>query len=87
MEGKMSDKIPSLTARQFMHELWRYRRGSVSRRYFLGVTGLGLATTVLAGAVPSLLPRRAYAAGELGDTLNFTTWPNYFAGESRRLHR
>ena len=33
-------------------------------------------------AVPSLLPRRAYAAGELGDTLNFTTWPNYFAQEN-----
>jgi len=78
----MSDKIPSLTAEQFMRELWRYRRGSVSRRHFLGVTGLGLATTVLAGAVPTLLPRRAFAAGELGDTLSFTTWPNYFAQEN-----
>ena len=65
-----------------MDELWRYRRGSVTRRHFLGVTGLGLATSVLAGAVPSLLPRRAFAAGELGDTLNFTTWPNYFAQEN-----
>ena len=32
--------------------------------------------------MPGLRPRRAYAAGELGDTLNFTTWPNYFAQEN-----
>ena len=37
---------------------------------------------MLARAVPVLQPRRAYAAGELGDTLNFTTWPNYFAQEN-----
>ncbi|MBA3519503.1 MAG: spermidine/putrescine ABC transporter substrate-binding protein [Rhizobiales bacterium] len=61
-----------------MDELWRFRRGSVTRRHFLGVNGLGLATAVLASAVPLLRPRPAYAAGELGDTLNFTTWPNYF---------
>ena len=29
--------------KQFMHELWRYKNGSVTRRHFLGVTGLGLA--------------------------------------------
>src|SRR5215207_741855 len=71
-----------ITPRQFVDELRRYQRGSVSRRHFLGVTGLGLATAVLASAVPALKPRRAYAAGELGDTLNFTTWPNYFAQEN-----
>ena len=32
--------------------------------------------------MPGLRPRRAFAAGELGDTLNFTTWPNYFAQEN-----
>ena len=37
---------------------------------------------MLAGAVPSLLPRRAHAQENLGDTLNFTTWPNYFAQEN-----
>jgi spermidine/putrescine transport system substrate-binding protein len=78
----MSDKDRPMTDRDFMHELRRYQRGSVSRRHFLGVTGLGLATAVLASAVPILRPRRAYAAGELGDTLNFTTWPNYFAQEN-----
>ena len=70
-----------ITEKQFMAELWRYRRGSVTRRHFLGVTGLGLATSVLASAVPGLRGSRAFAAGELGDTLNFTTWPNYFAQE------
>jgi spermidine/putrescine transport system substrate-binding protein len=62
-----------------MDELRRYQKGSVSRRHFLGVTGLGIASLVMAQAVPALRPRRAIAAGNLGDTLNFTTWPNYFA--------
>ncbi len=79
MSGK-NDK--PITAKEFMDELWRYRRGSVDRRHFLGVTGLGLASAVLAGTVPALRPGRAFAAGELGDTLNFTTWPNYFAQEN-----
>lgn len=71
-----------INEKDFMAELWRYRRGSVTRRHFLGVTGLGLATSVLASAMPALRPGRAFAAGELGDTLNFTTWPNYFAQEN-----
>lgn len=69
-----------ITARQFMDELRRYRKGSVSRRHFLGVTGLGLATAVLGSAVPGLRPRQAHAA--LSGTVNFTTWPNYFAQEN-----
>ena len=74
----MSDDHEPISRGKFIEELLRYRRGSVSRRHFLGVTGLGLATAVLGSAVPGLRPRRAFAAGELGDTLNFTTWPNYF---------
>ncbi len=69
-----------ITARQFMDELRRYQKGSVSRRHFLGVTGLGLATAVLGSAIPGLRPRQAYAA--LSGTVNFTTWPNYFAQEN-----
>jgi spermidine/putrescine transport system substrate-binding protein len=65
-----------------MRELRRYQKGSVSRRHFLGVTGLGMATLVLGSAMPGLKPRRALAAGDLGDTLAFTTWPNYFAQEN-----
>jgi spermidine/putrescine transport system substrate-binding protein len=59
----------------FMHELRRYEKGSVSRRHFLGVTGLGAATAVLGAAIPALRPRNAYAA--LSGTVNLTTWPNY----------
>ena len=52
-----------LSADQFMNELYRYRKGSVTRRHFLGVTGLGAwPTAVRAGAVPALRPRKAYAA-------------------------
>jgi spermidine/putrescine transport system substrate-binding protein len=69
-----------MTPRQFMEELRRYQKGSVSRRHFLGVTGLGLATAVLGSAVPGLKPRKAHAA--LSGTVNFTTWPNYFAQEN-----
>ncbi|MBL8905790.1 MAG: spermidine/putrescine ABC transporter substrate-binding protein [Rhizobiales bacterium] len=71
----MTDTISTKT---FLEELRRYQKGSVSRRHFLGVTGLGLATAVMAGAVPGLKPRRALAQN-LSGTLNFTTWPNYFA--------
>ena len=31
----------------------------------------------MAAAVPSLLPRKSWAAGDLGDRLVFSTWPNY----------
>ncbi len=69
-----------ISPRRFIDELRRYQKGSVSRRHFLGVTGLGLATAVLGGAMPGLRPRKAHAA--LSGTLNFTTWPNYFAQEN-----
>ena len=69
-----------ITPQQFIDELRRYQKGSVTRRHFLGVTGLGLATAVLGGAMPGLKPRKAYAA--LAGTVNFTTWPNYFAQEN-----
>ena len=66
-----------LSALTFLDELLRYRRGSVTRRHFLGVTGLGAATVVLASAMPWLRPRRALAAGEIGDRVTLATWPNY----------
>jgi spermidine/putrescine transport system substrate-binding protein len=65
----------SLDAARFLDELARFRRGSVSRRHFLGVTGLGAASLVLGAAVPGLKPRKAHAA--LSGTVNLTTWPNY----------
>ena len=75
----MTDKI--ITAKQFIEELRRYQKGSVTRRHFLGVTGLGLATAVLSSAMPGVRPRKAFAEG-LSGTVNFTTWPNYFAQEN-----
>ena len=69
-----------ISASKFLDELCRYQKGSVTRRHFLGVTGLGLATAVMSSAVPGLRPRKAHAA--LSGTLNFTTWPSYFAQEN-----
>jgi len=76
----MTKQIGHITPERFLEELRRYQKGSVSRRHFLGVTGLGLATAVLGSAVPGLKPRKAYAA--LSGTVNFTTWPNYFAQQN-----
>ena len=76
----MSKTPDTISAKTFLDELRRYQKGSVSRRHFLGVTGLGLATAVMSTAVPGLRPRKAYA--ELSGTVNFTTWPNYFAQQN-----
>jgi spermidine/putrescine transport system substrate-binding protein len=62
--------------RQFIHQLWRYKNGSIGRRHFLGATGLGIATAALAAAVPGLKPRRAFA-GDIGDRVGLCTWPSY----------
>lgn len=70
----------TISAKKFLEELRRYQNGSVTRRHFLGVTGLGLATTVLSTAMPGLRPRKAYAG--LSGTLNLTTWPNYWSQEN-----
>ncbi len=73
--SKKSDQ--PISKKKFVQELRRYERGSISRRQFLGVTGLGMATAVMGAAVPGLLPRKSWAAGDLGDRLVFSTWPNY----------
>ncbi len=76
MSKDYKDNLP-ITAKKFMDELWRYKKGSVSRRHFLGVTGLGAATAVLGAAMPSLKSGYAYAAGELSNKMVLATWPNY----------
>jgi spermidine/putrescine transport system substrate-binding protein len=73
MKKTFNDK--TISERRFLEELRRFQKGSVSRRHFLGVTGLGMATTVLGSAVPGLSPRQAHAA--ISGTVNLTTWPNY----------
>jgi len=66
-----------ISRKKFMQELRRYERGSVTRRHFLGVTGLGVATAVMGAAVPGLLPRKSWAANDIGDRVILATWPNY----------
>jgi len=86
----MTDKIDHITRQKFMEELRRYQKGSVTRRHFLGVTGLGTASAVLGAAMPGLIPRPALAQG-IGDRVILATWPNYhdpanfesFAAETR----
>lgn len=61
---------------EFMNQLWRWKRGSISRRQFLGTTGLGVATLALANAMPGLVTRQAFA-GDIGDRVGLCTWPSY----------
>lgn len=72
----MTDRNDYISRKAFMAELDRYRKGSVSRRHFLGVTGLGLATTVMGSALPGL-KGAAWAQGNIGDKVSLCTWPNY----------
>ena len=76
MSNSNDDNKP-ITAKQFMKELRRYEKGSVTRRHFLGVTGLGTAMAVMGTALPTFWPGKAQAASDLGDRLIFSTWPNY----------
>lgn len=72
----MTDNSGHISAKEFLERLESYRKGSISRRHFLGVTGLGLATSVLAGAMPGLASS-ARAQGNIGDRVVIATWPNY----------
>jgi spermidine/putrescine transport system substrate-binding protein len=74
MTRRTDDGAP-ISAHRFMDELMRLKRGSVSRRHFLGVTGLGLATAVFSREF-GILPKPAFAQ-DLGDRMAIATWPNY----------
>ncbi len=68
------DDLPVAPPR-FMDEFMRLKRGSVNRRHFLGVTGLGLAAAVMgAGGRPSWREARAQA---IGGHVCLNSWPNY----------
>ena len=60
-----------------MKEFNRYQKGSISRRHFMGITGLGTAMAVMGTAVPSLWSGSAHAFPKMGDRMVFSTWPNY----------
>ncbi|MDQ2067469.1 extracellular solute-binding protein [Xinfangfangia sp. CPCC 101601] len=66
---KYRDHIP---AKEFLTHLESLRKGSISRRHFLAVTGIGAATSLLAAS----LPGRAFAQA-IGDRVGIATWPNY----------
>jgi len=73
----MTKPTDFISKRKFMEQLRRYEKGSISRRHFLNMTGLGAATAVLASAVPGLRSTAALAAGDIGDRVVLATWPNY----------
>lgn len=73
MTKKYRDNLP-ISAENFMHEFMRLKRGSISRRHFLGITGLGLAIAVLSRGT---LSTPAFAAEDLGTQMSIATWPNY----------
>ncbi|WP_114285361.1 ABC transporter substrate-binding protein [Candidatus Halocynthiibacter alkanivorans] len=73
----MSNNNNYISKQKFMEELYRYKKGSVTRRHFMNVTGLGAASAVMGAAMPGLLPRPAFAAGDIGDRVILATWPNY----------
>ncbi len=75
--SKNNDGNKPINARKFMQYFRSYQKGSISRRHFLGVTGLGAAMAVIGTAAPSLWPSKAQAFDDLGDRLVFSTWPNY----------
>lgn len=72
----MTDRKDFISKTAFMAELDRYRKGSVTRRHFLGVTGLGLASATL-GASLGIRPQPTWAQGSIGDRVVLATWPNY----------
>ena len=77
----MTKQPDYISKQKFMAELYRYKRGSVTRRHFLNVTGLGAASTVLGAAIPGLTAGPA-AAGDIGDRAVLATWPNYHDPEN-----
>ena len=68
----------------FIKNLRSWQNGSISRRDFLGRTGLGIAAAVVATNMPGLLTSTAQAAeqAKLGDRLSLATWPNYHSQDN-----
>ena len=62
--SKIDKENKPITSEKLMNEFHRYQKGSITRRHFLGVTGIGAAMAVLATAIPTtLFPHKAHAFG------------------------
>jgi spermidine/putrescine transport system substrate-binding protein len=72
----MTKDIDHISKKEFIAKLESYRKGSITRRHFLNVTGLGAATAVLGMTLPGMRPTPAFA-GDIGDRVILATWPNY----------
>lgn len=74
--------------KSFIKTLRSWQNGSITRRDFLGKTGLGVAAAVMAANMPGLLlgspDSLADAAekGTMGDRLGLATWPNYHSQDN-----
>jgi spermidine/putrescine transport system substrate-binding protein len=71
-----NDQPKPLTETAFLNEFMRLKRGSVTKRHFLQVTGLGLATAVFAREL-ALGSSANAATVDLGKKMSLATWPNY----------
>jgi spermidine/putrescine transport system substrate-binding protein len=72
----MTKNIDHISKKEFIEKLESYRKGSITRRHFLNVTGLGAAAAVMGASVPGLRPQPAFAS-DIGDRVVLATWPNY----------
>ncbi|RJG12072.1 spermidine/putrescine ABC transporter substrate-binding protein [Pseudomonas cavernicola] len=70
--------------KSFIKTMRSWQNGSITRREFLGRTGLGLAAAVVASNMPGLLTSQAFAGekGKIGDRVVLATWPNYHNPEN-----
>ena len=69
-----------ISKEKFMKELYCYQKGSITRRHFLEVTGLGMATAALSMALPG--SHGSAWAADIGDRVVLATWPNYYDPEN-----
>ncbi|TPP11510.1 ABC transporter substrate-binding protein [Rhizobium glycinendophyticum] len=70
----MANKPAEIDRQDFLKEFTRLKKGSVTRRHFLSVTGIAAATAFLGAG--STFTAAAEATG-LGRKVTLATWPNY----------
>jgi spermidine/putrescine transport system substrate-binding protein len=74
--SKTNDDNKPISAKKFMKYFRSYQKGSISRRHFLGVTGLGTAMTIMGTAIPSLWSGKAHAFRTTGTRSTWMNFPN-----------